>query len=73
MRVFHFVIKKRKRALRADSFFFNDSDIFKNILSSQAILYSQNVFRGFFFFHSSLARDSPSRSLRACLRLTEKR
>ena len=53
MRVFHFVIKKKKRALRPDSFFFNDSDIFKNILipiiTSQAILYSQNVFRGFFF------------------------
>ena len=76
MRVFHFVIKKRKRALRPDSFFFNDSDIFKNILipiiTSQAILYSQNVFRGF-FFTPPLARDSPSRSLRACLRLTEKR
>ena len=68
MRVFHFVIKKRKRALRPDSFFFNDSDIFKNILiliiTSLAIHYSQNVFRGFsilvcirvqvfFFFHSS--------------------
>ena len=76
MRVFHFVIKKRKRALRADSFFFNDSDIFKNILipiiTSQAILYSQNVFR-VFFFTPPLARDSPSRLLRACLRLTEKR
>ena len=52
MRVFHFVIKKRKRALRPDSFFFfNDSDIFKNILiliiTSLAIHYSQNVFRGF--------------------------
>ena len=73
MRVFHFVIKKRKRALRPDSFFFNDSDIFKNILiliiTSLAIHYSQNVFRGFsilvcigvqvfcvFFFHSSRAR-----------------
>ena len=69
MRVFHFVIKKRKRALRPDSFFFfNDSDIFKNILiliiTSLAIHYSQNVFGGFsilvcirvrvfFFFHSS--------------------
>ena len=51
MRVFHFVIKKRKRALRPDSFFFNDSDIFKNILiliiTSLAIHYSQNVFGGF--------------------------
>ena len=92
MRVFHFVIKKRKRALRPDSFFFNDSDIFKNILiliiTSLAIHYSQNVFRGFsilvcigvqvfvrvsFFFTPPLARDSLSRLLRACLRLTEKR
>ena len=52
MRVFHFVIKKRKRALRPDSFFFlNDSDIFLSnlilIITSQAIHYSQNVFRGF--------------------------
>ena len=49
MRVFHFVIKKRKRALRPDSF--DDSDIFLNILiliiTSLAIHYSQNVFRGF--------------------------
>ena len=45
------LLKKRKRALRPDSFFFNDSDIFKNILiliiTSLAIHYSQNVFRGF--------------------------
>ena len=51
MRVFHFVIKKRKRALRPDSFFFNDSDIFKEffipIISSQAMHYSKNVFGGF--------------------------
>ena len=51
MRVFHFVIKTRKRALRPDSFFFNDSDICKNILiiiiTSLAIHYSQNVFGGF--------------------------
>ena len=65
------LLKKRKRALRPDSFFFNDSDIFKNILiliiTSLAIHYSQNVFRGFsilvckgvqvyfrgFIFHSS--------------------
>ena len=51
MRVFHFVIKKRKRALRPDSF--DDSDIFLNILiliiTSLAIHYSQNVFRGFFY------------------------
>ena len=51
MRVFHFVIKKRKRALRPDSFFFNDSDIFLSILiliiTSLATHYSQNVFRGY--------------------------
>ena len=53
MRVFHFAIKKRKRALRPNSFFFflNDSDIFKSILIliiiSLAIDYSQDVFRGF--------------------------
>ena len=49
--MFHFVIKKRKRALRPDFFFFNDSDIFLSILiliiTSLAIHYSQNVFRGF--------------------------
>ena len=88
MRVFHFVIKKRKRALRPDSFFFlNDSDIFLSnlilIITSLAIHYSQNVFRGFsilvcigvqvFFLTPPLARDSLSRPLRACLRLTEKR
>ena len=93
MRVFHFVIKKRKRALRPDSFFFNDSDIFLSILiliiTSLAIHYSQNVFRGFsilvyigvqvffggffLFFTPSLARDSLSRSPRVCPCLTEKR
>ena len=93
MRVFHFVIKKRKRALRPDSFFFNDSDIFLNIwiliITSLAIHYSQNVFRGFsilvyigvqvffggflLFFTPPLARDSLSRSPHAYLRLTEKR
>ena len=46
----HFVIKKkRKRALKPDSFY--DSDIFLNILiliiTSLAIHYSQNVFGGF--------------------------
>ena len=70
------LLLKKKRALRPDFFFFNDSDIFWNILipiiNSQAILYSQNVFR-VFFFTPPLARDSPSCSLRACLRLTEKR
>ena len=72
MRVFHFVIKKRKRALRPDSFFFlMILTFFKSILiliiTSLAIHYSQNVFRGFsilvcigvqvffrgFIFHSS--------------------
>ena len=54
------------------------------ILTFLAIHYSQNVFGGFsilvcirvqmfFFFTSPLARDSLSRSPRACLRLTEKR
>ena len=51
MRVFHFVIKKRKRVLKPDSLFFNDSDIFWSILiltiTFQAIHYSENVFRGF--------------------------
>ena len=51
-RVFHFVIKKRKRALRPDSFFFlMILTFFKNILiliiTSLAIHYSQNVFLGF--------------------------
>ena len=50
--VFHFVIKKRKRTLRPDSFFFlMILTYFKNILiliiTSLAIHYSQNVFRGF--------------------------
>ena len=49
MRVLHFVNKKRKRAQRPDSFFFNDSDILKviPIISCQAIHYSKNVFGGF--------------------------
>ena len=52
MRVFHFVIKKRKRALRPDSFFFlMILTFFKSILiliiTSLAIHYSQNVFRGY--------------------------
>ena len=93
MRVFHFVIKKRKRALRPDSFFFlMILTFFKNILiliiTSLAIHYSQNVFRGFsilvyigvqvffcgffFFFTPPLARDPLSPSPRAYLRLIEK-
>ena len=45
------LLKKRKRALRQNSFFFNDSDIFLSnlilIITSLATHYSQNVFRGF--------------------------
>ena len=69
MRVFHFVIKKKEKGPGPDSF--DDSDIFLNILiliiTSLAIHYSQNVFRGYsilvciwvqvffrgFIFHSS--------------------
>ena len=94
MRVFHFVIKKRKRALRPNSFFFflMILTFFKSILiliiTSLAIHYSHNVFRGFYillcmevqvffrglflFFTPPLARDPLSRSPRAYLRLTEK-
>ena len=91
MRVFHFVIKKRKRALRPDSFFFlMILTFFKNILiliiTSLAIHYSQNVFRGFsifvciglqvffrgFVFSLLLSRVTRSRA-RESLRLTEKR
>ena len=85
------LLKKGKRALRPDSFFFNDSDIFLSIfiliITSLAINYSQNVFRGYsilacigvqvffvvLFFTPPLARDSLSRSPCACLRLTGKR
>ena len=49
MRVFHFVIKKKEKGPGPDSF--DDSDIFLNILmliiTSLAIYYSQNVFRGY--------------------------
>ena len=89
MRVFHFVIKKKEKGPGPDSF--DDSDIFLNILiliiTSLAIYYSQNVFRGYsilvckgvqvffrgLFFTPPLARDSLSRSPCACLRLSEKR
>ena len=52
MRVFHFVIKKRKRALRPIFlFFFNGCDIFKSIfiliITCLAIHHFQNVFRVF--------------------------
>ena len=49
MRVFHFVIKKKEKGPGPDSF--DDSDIFLNVLmliiTSLAIYYSQNVFRGY--------------------------
>ena len=45
------LLKKRKKALRPDSLFFYDSDIFLSILfliiTSLAIHYSHIVFRGF--------------------------
>ena len=75
-------LKQEKGPETGFLFFFNDSDILKNnfilIITSLAIYYSQNVFGGFsilvcirvqVFFFSLLL----SRSLRACLRLTEKR
>ena len=81
------LLKKGKGPWDRIPFFFNNSDIFLSNLiltiTSLAIHYSQNVFRGFyilvciglqvffFFFTPPLARDSPSRSPRACLRLTE--
>ena len=63
---------------RIPFFFLMILTFFKNILiliiTSLAIHYSQNVFRGFSnFFTPHLARDPLSRSPRACLRLTEKR
>ena len=85
------LLKKGKGPRDRIPFFFNDSGIFKNILiviiTSLAIHYSQNVFRGFsilaclrvqvffrvFFFTPPRAHDSLSRSPRVCLRLTEKR
>ena len=62
MRVFLFVIKKRKRALRPDSLFFsNDSDIFLSILiliiASLAI--HSGVFYGFYFFPLLASRLPP--------------
>ena len=84
------LLKKRKRALRPDSF--DDSDIFFNIFYSNHnlpsyLLFSKcfswlfylgvhrgtGVFSVVLFFTPPLARDSLSRSPRACLRLTEKR
>ena len=73
MRVFHFVVKKRKRALRPDSIFLS---ILILIITSLAIHYSQNVFRGYsilvcigvqvffrgFFFSLLLSRVTRSRA-----------
>ena len=86
------LLKKGKGPRHRIPFFFNDSDIFKNILiliiTSLAIHYSQNSFRGFsilvcigvqvfcrvfYICTPPLTRDSLSRLLRACLRLTKKR
>ena len=85
------LLKKAKGPWHRIPFFSNDSGLFLKylilIITSLAIHYSQNVFRGFsilvcigvqvffrvFFFTPPLARDSLSRSPRACLRLTEKR
>ena len=91
MRVFHFVIKTRKRALRPDSFFFQWFWHFKKYFNSNHNLPSYSLFSkcfswffylgvpkgtGVFFFFlictPPLARDSLSRLLRACLRLTKK-
>ena len=96
MRVCQFVIKKKKKKEKGPEtdFLFLKMILtfFKSILiliiSSLAIDYSQNVFRGFsilvcigvqvffrgfFFFTPPLARDSLSRLPRVCLCLTEKR
>ena len=53
------LLKKRKRALRPDSFF--------------SFSYGYRCFIVVLFFTPPLARDSLSRSPRACLRSTEKR
>ena len=80
MRVFHFVIKKRKRALRPDFFFFYfpSWSLFPKCFCGFSILVCIGVqvfFRGLFFsfFSPPLARDSLSHSPRACLRSAEKR
>ena len=95
MRVFHFVIKKKKKEKgpETDLLFFKwfwhfFKSIWILIITSVAIHYSQNVFRGysilvyigvqvffrgfFLFFSPPLARDPLSPSPRAYLRLTEK-
>ena len=78
MRVFHFVIKKRKRALRPDFFliYFPSWSLFSKCFSW---FFCLGVHRGtgvfswlFLFFTPPLARDPLSPSPRAYLRLTEK-
>ena len=84
---------KRKGALKPDSLFFKMIlTFFKSslilIITSLAIHYSENVFRGFsilmcigvqvffrgfLFFTPPLSRDPLSRSPRGCLRVTEER
>ena len=93
MRVFQFVIKKKEKGPETDFLFLKMILTFFNsililIITSLAIHYSQNVFRGFsilvcigvqvffrgFIFHSSSRTRGPlSRSPRAYLRLIEKR
>ena len=88
MRVFHFLIKTGKRALSPHSFVFQRFWHFLKYFSSNHNLPSHSLFSkcfswffylgvhkgtGFFFFTPPLARDSLSRPLRTCLRLTEKR
>ena len=85
MRVFHFVIKKTKRALRPDSFFFQWFWHFLKYFNSNHNLPSYSLFSKCFswFFYLGVHRGTGvlcfffwlflSRSPRACLRLTEKR
>ena len=95
MRVLHFVIKQKKERGPETGFLFFflmiltfSESILILIITSLAIHYSENVFRGFsilrcigvqvffrgfLFFTPPLSRDPLSRSPRGCLRLTEKR
>ena len=78
MRVFHFVIKKGKRALRPDFFLFYFPSwlLFSKCFSwffYLGVLRGTGVFLWLFlFFTPPLARDPLSPSPRAYLRLTEK-
>ena len=61
MRVFHYVIKKRRRALTPDSFFFfNDSDIFLKYFNSNQNLSSYSLFSKCFswFFYLGVHRGT---------------